>query len=88
MPEKSGMAAVSSAPLSPGPPLDAAVCALAGMVAAKNEKPIDVKAITDVDVMTRTPVNFAKSHHDRVASQENSRNAMQTWVTHLTVGWR
>jgi hypothetical protein len=52
MPERSGMAAASSAPLSPGPPSDAAVCALAGMVTAKNEKPIDVKAITIVDVMT------------------------------------
>jgi hypothetical protein len=51
MPEKSGMAALSCAPLSPGPPSDAAVCAPAGIVTAKNEKPIDVKAITVVDVM-------------------------------------
>jgi hypothetical protein len=52
MPEKSGMAAVSSAPLSPDPPAGAAVCALAGMVAIKHKKPIDVKAITVADVMT------------------------------------
>jgi hypothetical protein len=40
------MAAVSCAPLSPGPPAGAAICALAGMIAAKNKKPIDVKVIT------------------------------------------
>jgi hypothetical protein len=74
MPEKSGMAAVSCARLSPGPPLDAAVCALAG-ITAKNEKPIDVKAISVVDVMTQPPVNFAKGHHDRVVRQEGSRIA-------------
>jgi hypothetical protein len=52
MPEKYGMAVLSGAPLSPGPPAGAALCALAGMVAAKNEKPIDVKAITVVDIMS------------------------------------
>jgi hypothetical protein len=46
------MAAVPCASLSPGPPL-VSVCELAGTVAAKNEKPIDVKAITVVDVMTQ-----------------------------------
>jgi hypothetical protein len=45
-------AAVSCAPLSPRPPAGAAVCALAGMVAAKNETPIDVKEIAVVEVMT------------------------------------
>jgi hypothetical protein len=45
------------------------------MVAAKNEKPIDVKAITGFDVMTQPPVNLAKGHHDRVVRQESSRNA-------------
>jgi hypothetical protein len=52
MPEKSGMAAVSCAPLSAGPPAGARVCARAGIVAAKDKKPIDVKAIAAVDVMT------------------------------------
>jgi hypothetical protein len=46
------MTAVSCAPLSPDPTAGASVCALAGMVAAKNEKLIDVRAITVVDVMT------------------------------------
>jgi hypothetical protein len=52
MPEKSGMTALSCAPLSAGPPAGVAVCARAGVAAAKNKKPIDVKAITVVDVMT------------------------------------
>jgi hypothetical protein len=46
MPEKSGMADVSCAPLSAGP------SARAGIAAAKDKKPIDVKAITAVDVIT------------------------------------
>jgi hypothetical protein len=52
MPEKSGMAAVSYAPLSAGRLAGVAVCARAGIAAAKYKKPIDVKAITVVDVMT------------------------------------
>jgi hypothetical protein len=53
MPEKSGIAAVSCAPLSAGPPAEiAAACARAGIAAVKDKKPIDVKAITAVDVMT------------------------------------
>jgi hypothetical protein len=50
MPEKSGIE--SGAPLSAGRLAGVAVCALADMVTAKGEKPIDVKAITVVDVMT------------------------------------
>jgi hypothetical protein len=49
MPEKSGMMVLSCVALSAGPP---AVCARAGVTAAKNKKPIDVKAINVVDVMT------------------------------------
>ena len=47
MPEKSGI--VSCAALSADRLV--VVCALAGMVAAKNEKPIEVKAITVVDII-------------------------------------
>ena len=52
MPEKSGIAAVSCAPLSAGPPAEIAACARAGIAAAKEKKPIDVKATTAVDVIT------------------------------------
>jgi hypothetical protein len=52
MPEKSGLAALSCAPVSAGRPAGADVCAPAGIVAAENKKPIDVKTITVVDVMT------------------------------------
>jgi hypothetical protein len=52
MPEKSGMADVSSAALSAGPLAGVAVCARAGITAAKENNPIDVRAITVIDVMT------------------------------------
>jgi hypothetical protein len=52
MPEKSGMAAVPCAPLSVGRLAGAAVCARVGIAVPKHNKPIDVKAITVVDVMT------------------------------------
>jgi len=39
MPERSGMAAVSCAPLSAGPPADIAACGRAGIAAAKAEIP-------------------------------------------------
>jgi hypothetical protein len=61
MPEKSGMAAVFRAPLSAGRLAGVAVCARAGIAAAKHKKPIDVKAITVVEVMTY-PCEFAQSH--------------------------
>jgi hypothetical protein len=52
MPEKSGIAAEPSAPLSAGRLAGVAVCARAGIAAPKHKKPIDVKATTVVDVMT------------------------------------
>jgi hypothetical protein len=69
MPEKSGIPAASCAPLSAGRLAGVAVCARAGIAAAKHKKPIDVKAITVVDVMTN-PCEFAQ--HDSVASQKIS----------------
>jgi hypothetical protein len=51
MPEKSGVVA-SRAPLSASPAAGVAVCARAGVAAAKTKKPIDVKAMTPVDDMT------------------------------------
>src|SRR3974390_1246815 len=64
MPEKSGMAALSCTPLLAGPPAGVVVCARSGVAAAKKKKPIDVKTITVVDVMTY-PLRiceFAQSH--------------------------
>jgi hypothetical protein len=46
------MAAVSWGPLSAGPSAEIAAWPRAGIAAAKDKKPIDVKAITAVDVMT------------------------------------
>jgi hypothetical protein len=54
-----------------------AVCARAGIAAAKHKKPIDVKAITVVDVMTY-PLRICTKSHDSVASPKNIRNTMLT----------